>query len=234
MTWPPLYSVKTSKRARHVNFKISISNGLEVTVPRIFNHDELPGILYEKRRWIEKHLNQVSKIKAKQAQISKPDMIVLPTIEETWQVNYENHFCKPKLYEDNNFILNVIGFDISDEISLYLIKKWLKQKARHHLCAKLLEVASEMQLEFNQVTIRDQKTRWGSCSSKKNINLNYKLLLLPDEIARYVMIHELVHTKHLNHSRRFWKLVSHFDSNHKMHDKALNRADELLPVWIVA
>lgn len=62
--------------------------------------------------------------------------------------------------------------------------------------------------KFNKITIKNQKTRWGSCSRKGNLNYNYKLLFLPKRIADYIIVHELCHLKEFNHSRKFWNLVA--------------------------
>lgn len=70
-------------------------------------------------------------------------------------------------------------------------------------------------VSYNHVTIRNQKTRWGSCSSKGNINLNWKLILMPDEIQDYVIIHELCHLIEMNHSPRFWRHVHKFCNNYQ-------------------
>lgn len=64
------------------------------------------------------------------------------------------------------------------------------------------------ELKCNKISVRNQKTRWGSCSKKKNLNFNYKILLLPKDIADYIIVHELCHLKEFNHSQKFWDLVS--------------------------
>lgn len=61
--------------------------------------------------------------------------------------------------------------------------------------------------EYHRISVKNQKTRWGSCSKKQNINFNYKILFLPERMADYIIVHELCHTKQLNHSRNFWNLV---------------------------
>ncbi len=67
--------------------------------------------------------------------------------------------------------------------------------------------AGLMGVSYGRITIREQKTRWGSCSCKGNLNFNWKLMLMPPEILDYVVVHELAHRKEMNHSRDFWKIV---------------------------
>lgn len=89
-----------------------------------------------------------------------------------------------------------------------------------------------MDLPFSNFSIREQSTRWGSCSVEKNISLNQQLMFLPYELVRYVIIHELCHTKELNHSKRFWHLVEKHDPNWQAHRKALRLAQSELPKWL--
>jgi hypothetical protein len=84
----------------------------------------------------------------------------------------------------------------------------LKEHAREMVKSRLEKYAEFYGFQYNGVAIRNQKTRWGSCSSKGNLNFNYKILLLPQRHADYIIVHELCHLKEFNHGKRFWNLVA--------------------------
>ena len=77
---------------------------------------------------------------------------------------------------------------------------------------------------FNNISVKNQKTRWGSCSIKGNLNFNYRILLLPSHISDYIIVHEICHLKELNHSKRFWDLVAISIPNYSEIRKELRRA----------
>lgn len=81
------------------------------------------------------------------------------------------------------------------------------ERAKQILPARIQYYAKIMGVTYGKVTLREQKTRWGSCSSKGNLNFNWKLALMPDEILDYVVVHELAHRMEMNHSDKFWKIV---------------------------
>lgn len=87
-------------------------------------------------------------------------------------------------------------------------------------CDRLSKI---MGVTYNKVTIRDQKSRWGSCSSNGNINLNWRLLFMHPKIARYVVIHELAHRKHMNHSKEFWSEVERTMPDYKKYRALLKQ-----------
>ena len=87
------------------------------------------------------------------------------------------------------------------------LKQALSRRALTRIRERLGEYASRLGVEFGRVAIRDQKSRWGSCSAKHNLNFNWKLIMAPPEALDYVVIHELCHLIEFNHSPRFWRLV---------------------------
>ena len=84
---------------------------------------------------------------------------------------------------------------------------WLREYARAQLGEKVRFYGARMRVSVNRIAIKEQKTRWGSCSSKGNLNFNWKLVLMPQRIQNYVVVHELAHRKQMNHSAAFWREV---------------------------
>ena len=93
--------------------------------------------------------------------------------------------------------------------------------ARELVHARLPELNREYGFRYGRISIRDQKTRWGSCSEKGNLNFNYKIAFLPPELADYLLVHELCHLKEMNHSPRFWELVERTISKYQVRRKQL-------------
>lgn len=96
-----------------------------------------------------------------------------------------------------------------------------KKKARKQLVGRLDQLSKKHGLIYNKVFLRNQKTRWGSCSEKNNINLNYNIVRLPDDLIDYILLHELVHTRIKNHSTAFWDALDHLTENAKRLDRRL-------------
>ncbi len=103
-----------------------------------------------------------------------------------------------------------------------------RQAARRRLVDRLNYLAGKHDFQYNRVFIKNQKTRWGSCSGKNNINLNVNLVRLPDELIDYTILHELVHTRIKNHGQRFWAQLDRLLGDAGKLDRALNEYNFLL------
>jgi len=97
----------------------------------------------------------------------------------------------------------------------------LSDRAKRIIPGKVAKFASSMDISYGRITIRKQKSRWGSCSDAGNLNFNCLLMLCPEEVLDYVIIHELCHRKEMNHSPAFWQLVSQFDPEYLLHRRRL-------------
>ncbi len=230
------YSVRVSLRARHVRLAVSVQKGLEIIIPRGFDRKRIPDIIEGKRQWIRKAIEKVeqhARFIPHDSEIKLPDHIVLQAINESWIVQYkEGETKRVGVYETGNGCLLVRGNIQDKSASKAALRRYLVRKAHERLVPWLGEVSRETGISFNHVLIRCQKTRWGSCSRHKTISLNLKLLFVPMPLVRYIFIHELCHTIHMNHSQRYWKLVASKEAMYASLDKELKSEWRKMPHWI--
>jgi predicted metal-dependent hydrolase len=112
------------------------------------------------------------------------------------------------------------------------LKDWLRKKVREVLFPLAQKLAKKHRLNLGGLLVKSQRTRWASCSAQRNLSLNTKLLFLSPELVRYVVIHELCHTVHMNHGSDFWRLVASHEPNYKTLDKELREAWKTIPQWL--
>ena len=212
------YLIIRSNRAKHIRIKLSNTGVLSLVLPKGTPDKIGHSFIVSKSAWVEKNLNKLS-ITDKE---TIPESLNLRLLNELWQIEYVNESAHQiHLKEHKDFSLSISG-NTSDVTQFHtVINHWCKKKSRAVFTSMLEQIAEEHGFHYNGLSIRAQKTRWGSCSSKKNINLNCKLLFMPENVVRYVMIHELCHTLEMNHSSRFWDLVADCDPNYKAHRRNL-------------
>jgi len=223
------YTLRASSRSRHVRLSISRYSGLTIVVPLRFDTSKIPEIIASKEEWIRRSLE---KVQSYPPPVEIPARILLRSIDRSYDVVLEQgSHHKNHLIEDNGTLKLCID-SRSKRIPFTLLKKWLHKKSCAILLPWLERVSKEHGLPYNKGAIRLQRTRWGSCSVKKNINLNRTLIFLPPELVEYLMIHELCHTVELNHSKRFWELVKQHRSDYRMLDKELKHARKYVGEWV--
>jgi predicted metal-dependent hydrolase len=228
--WPPAYKIKKHRLARSVKLRTSIKHGLEITTPFRFNIKNIPRILEENKDWIIKQLLS----KTSSIDDALPTHITFLAMNETWTIHYMACNAKLELIEKPQKELTFVGKIDNKSLCKQRLLRWVKKQSAHYLSTQLLAISQQTQLNFSKLTLRDQQTRWGSCTSDKAISLNYKLIFLPQELATYVIIHELCHTQFLDHSERFWALVERFDPDWKTHRQRLRKAELFIPGWLIA
>lgn len=203
LQWPPEYTLRRSKKSKSIRLVITKKKGLELVIPSWASQADGLDFLESRRDWVIKHYKP-----KKLSNEMMPYELNLRAVSESWEIEYRYQLQSPRVtlsVEDNRLIFSGPIENLSDINPL--LRKWLIQKAYQYFPAMIEQFSQAYQLPFNQLTIRFQETRWGSCNHRKAISLNARLLFLTPEEVRYVMIHELCHTKFLNHSSRFWALV---------------------------
>lgn len=224
--WRSQLTLRHSSRARHVRLRVDRLGQVEVVLPVGFSTHELDGLLERHRPWVESRLQQLDPGLIRQA-TTPPSVLNLQALGQEWAFTYSG-LGRPGYRRAGEAALRISG-----ETQWQLVlRRWLAEMGREHLVPWLDQVSQEIGLSYREVRIRGQKTRWGSCSAKGNINLNYALLFLPPEWVRYLLVHELCHTVHLNHSAAFWRLVEQKFPGHSKIDRALRGAMAQVPLWL--
>jgi len=228
VAWPPPYQIRRSARAKRILFQITASGTLEVVIPNRCALKAIEPALNAVRPWVEKQLEKTSR---EPVVFTLPSCITLSAINEDYPVTYLKQVFKPSVAVlDDVLFVSEITESLAERKRLLI--DWIQKKARRHLVPWLYELANEYGFDFNQVSIRGQKSLWGSCTADKNISLNYKLLFLPERLTRHILLHELCHTVHLDHSDRFWKLLGKIDEGCAEYRKLSREAHQLLPRWL--
>jgi len=231
----PDFTTKVSSRARHIWLKITGETGLVVVVPKGFNTSRIPLLLSKEKEWIERNLHRiVARYRQHQSFANElPEEIFLKAIGQTWKVKYHKAYCPEiHLYEDNPLTVSLWGDVGNVDKCRIALSTWLRAKAKRYLVPMLKKISREKEFPFRNVFIKGQKTIWASCSQNKNLNVNYKLLMIPQKLVRYVFLHELCHTRQMNHSRNFWALVRNLEPGYREYDSALRIAWRALPAWV--
>jgi predicted metal-dependent hydrolase len=230
----PEYSVRVSRRAKHVHLRFSMLKGLEVVVPEGFDRRKIPSVVVEKRAWLERTRNRLIEQRKDLPDghfDPIPGQVVLRALEEHMEVVYRAAGRRRIRVDEVGGQLEVSGPVTDQEACVGALREWLRDKARTGLVPWLERTSRALGLPYERAVIRGQRTRWGSCSEKKIINLNYKLLFLPPQQVHYLFVHELCHTRHMNHSPRYWALVGCKLPDYARLDAALREAWRYVPAW---
>ena len=200
-----LVVVRLSSRAKRLIFKSSVVKGVEIVVPHGAGSSWVAEIVENIIPWIK---SAEQHVKEGRGQLN-PTHINLKALGETWSVDYGAVDEVPKGLLDNGLHALTVGLDPKDVFCVARkLQGWFHQKARASLLPWLASLAEDRGLRFNRTFVKNQVSLWGSCSQKRNINLNQNLLFLPEHLVDYVLHHELTHLEHLDHSGRFWSSFS--------------------------
>jgi predicted metal-dependent hydrolase len=244
------YTVRPSRRAKHVSLRVLPPGVVEVVIPPGFDPKQVPEIVASRQDWLQKHIDRFSAeaaIRPATGSDGLPTEIELqfcaaeasptssPQKQGIWQVTYRNQPNQAlRLTVPKSQQIQVAG-DLSRPAAVYCaLRSWLNLKAQRDLVPQLRQLSRDLHLPVNRISVRGQKTRWGSCSSHGNISLNYKLLFVPAATVHYVMVHELCHTQEMNHSPEFWRLVGQYCPDYNDHRALLKQAWQFIPAWVEA
>ncbi|UCG82117.1 MAG: M48 family metallopeptidase, partial [Dehalococcoidia bacterium] len=223
------YTIMRSPRAKNIRFEIKPESGLKVVIPRSYNLGELPELLKRRSNWIFKHLDNYCKTQPPAAEKRLKSGDTVPFLGRDLELMVSNNsggINRIRLEDDRLVVSLGAG---SDGLNAAL-EGWYRMQAARIIRDKAEAVSASLGVRFNRLIIRGQRTRWGSCSQKKNLSFNWKLMLAPKTVIDYVVVHEIAHLKEMNHTKRFWKIVAEHCPRWREHRKWLKEHEAELAV----
>lgn len=201
------YALKRSPRAKYVRLEID-EEGLTVVVPRRFDTVSLDEILQRRASWILRELEKLSRRTGAEKSSSLRSGDSVPYLGRELRLRIiqggQNHACI-QMNGDELLITRPVSPQNGANL---ILEMWFRRQAAGFLRHRVMLIASKLGVRHGRITIRGQKTRWASCSPRGNLSFNWRLMMAPEAVVDYVIIHELTHLREMNHTERFWRLVA--------------------------
>ncbi len=226
------FSVRESGRAKRLSIKVYPRGRVEVVVPRRTRSATVREFVESNRDWIDKARAQFA-AEHQPEPFRLPTMVRLDGIGRAFNVRYvPDSRLRTVTFRTTGSTVTLTGATDDDAKCVAALKRWLTSTARKEYLPRLRALSARTGNSFKKLHVRGQRTCWGSHSSTGTISLNYCLMFLGPEHLRYVMVHELCHARHMNHSKRFWRLVGKYEPGYRRLDKDLNSCWKKIPTWV--
>lgn len=205
------YDMRKSNRAKYLQIRITSDNRLEVVLPRGVQPSEGRAFLEKKQDWIKKYAGRLS-----------DESTAFLYLGETITIKHEyDLFVTKHHFSFYRNTLTIKSPESSIENTEALYEVFVKYAAKKYLIERTMYLAQKHGFHPKRVSVRNQKTRWGSCSSNRTISLNANLIKHRMDLIDYVIVHELCHMREMNHSPAFWNEVGKIIPNYKILRKEL-------------
>lgn len=232
------YQFHRVPRRRHVHLVVDDDGVLHVRAPYRSSAAQAEQVICEYERWVLAKLDATARRVARRPPLQPGAK--LPFLDEqlTLRIGLERQLdlfdesglAAPESVRRRGAELRVHLPRGAESRLRELLEGWYRAEAERILGRWTGELGRRLGLTANRIAVRAQKTCWGSCSARGNISLNWRLLLLPRALAEYVIVHELCHLRHLDHSPAFWQLVATLVPDHGLKRRALRQRQPELPL----
>jgi predicted metal-dependent hydrolase len=200
------YTLRRSARARYLRADIGLRTGLRVTLPDGLNEARIEAFLRSRRVWVLRALGRLERLAALIPDRSLDHDTTVPYLGATLTLNLSNG-SPTRVGRLGDSLIVHTSRRTRSAVHAALVN-WYRGEAARYLGDYARTLAARHGLDFRKIIIRDQRRRWGSCSSRGTLSFNWRLMLGPEGVARYLVAHELAHRAHPDHSRRFWEKVA--------------------------
>lgn len=228
------YSIRRSAKARSLRLKVSAREGLVVIAPQALDRRKVVALVAKRSEWIGERLADFDAVRHLIGTLptARPQAFDLPALAESWLVEYKptrSRSAGARIDQPGRLVVSGAVDDV--EGCHAALRRWLVRHAAATLPAWVANLAESRDLHYAAVAVKNQRTRWGSCSAAGRVTLNCKLLFLPPDLVRYVIWHELCHRLEPNHSERFWMHLRHFEPKTDALHGRMRDAWKAVPIW---
>jgi predicted metal-dependent hydrolase len=220
------FAVRISPRARRLTARVHVGGRVEIVVPVGVNAHTVRDFVQRFTPWIDRKVAAMQSFAAPSDPV--PATVEFALTQEKFAVDWRREPKRGLKQTSDRIIVQAPD----ERGARALLQRWLKRAAYERLAPRLLQLAGDLNYSVARVSIRCQRTRWGSCSTRGTVSLNCSLLFLTLEVVRYLFIHELAHTKHMNHSANFWRLVERIEPDYRRLDRDLLAGWRTVPAWV--
>ena len=200
--------IKSNRKTIAISF--DRDGNLVVKAPLYVGNRDIEDFVRQKSEWIEATALRLKRAREKEAALRPrlQNTDALPYLGDTriLTVICEDRQRAKVISVPGRLILHV-PYEADYEYRRSALEQWYRRQAQIVIGEKAREFAALLGVSYAAVRIKDQRSRWGSCSGRGNLNFNWRILMAPEPVCDYVIIHELCHLVHMDHSERFWKLV---------------------------
>ncbi len=207
------YSIQYKRNKRNVTIYIDPSDGVKIFAPAGIHQHQLNSILHKKSPWIIKKQNEINEIKKQSPPKEFRSGEKFPYLGRHFRLEIlqggSTHHARLK-FRQGMFTATIPGTFSSQERReqlRQLFKEWYISRGQEKIKERVEHYCPILKVTPTKVMLKDQKTLWGSCTKKGTININWRIIMAPLEVIDYLVVHELAHLKHPNHSDDFWHLV---------------------------
>ena len=231
------YVFKRVARRRHVHILVNDRGTIEVRAPWRFSISKARNVLRENAQWVVRTLQSV-----RERMERRPRLVTgvrLPLQDESLRLEVRPR-AQIDLFDDarprrgsverRGTTLRVRPPSLAEGDVRALLESWYRKEATDRLAACIEHFAPRLGVRPSRISIRGQRSRWGSCSGTGTVSLNWRLMLVPGELADYVVVHELCHLRHMDHSPQFWAMVGDEIPDYRERRRRLDGLQRHLPL----
>lgn len=212
-------TINNSNRAKYISLRVKAGGEIVLTVPPKQSIAKATKFLHSKKDWI---LEQVSTTKA----IDLIEHGYVPIMGKKHQI-----ITHPATRSKVKIINNEVHIYGASDNTGFILEQFLRTILREKIIFYVDKFTKQLDTKYNQISLRDTTSRWGSCSSRGNLSFCWRIIFAPEEIIKYLVAHETSHLLEMNHSKDFWKLVASLDKNYDHSEQWLKKNGKLLHLY---